>query len=123
MARVAKPADALSKGFVPLDQDFCGSLMVNAVRLNGHFKFHWDEALGRVNSDNGARYLVKSWNEIKLGECLWCYRLTACRRTHASSGWSRRIRGLSGWRSRVFHFQTQSVHIQGNVTASWLPRL
>jgi hypothetical protein len=46
------------------DQDFSGSLMVNAVRLNGHFKFHWDEALEHMNSDNDARFLAKSWDEI-----------------------------------------------------------
>jgi hypothetical protein len=46
------------------EQDFSGSLMVNNVRLNGHFKFHWDEALGNMKSDNDARFLAKSWNEI-----------------------------------------------------------
>ena len=46
------------------DEDFCGSLMVNSVGMNGHFHFHWDEVLGRMQSDNGARYLITSWNEI-----------------------------------------------------------
>ena len=36
----------------------------HSVGLNGHFSFHWDEALGRMNSSNNARYLVISWNEI-----------------------------------------------------------
>ena len=61
---VAPNADLAMHGGGNSDQDFCGSLMVNAVSLNGHFKFHWDEALGRMNSANNARYLVKSWDEI-----------------------------------------------------------
>ena len=61
---VAPNADLAMNGGGNSDQDFCGSLMVNSVRLNGHFKFHWDEALGRMNSGNNARYLVQSWNEI-----------------------------------------------------------
>ena len=61
---VAPNADLAMNGGGNSEQDFCGSLMVNSVRLNGHFKFHWDEALGRMNSGNNARYLVQSWNEI-----------------------------------------------------------
>ncbi len=48
---VAPNADLAMHGGGNSDQDFCGSLMVNSVGLNGHFKFHWDEALGRMNSD------------------------------------------------------------------------
>lgn len=44
-------------------QDFTGALMVNSVTMNGHFNFHYDEALGRLG-DNG-RFLIKSWQEIK----------------------------------------------------------
>ena len=59
-------ADLALNGGGTSEQDFSGSLMVDTnVRLNGHFKFHWDEALGRMASDNDARYLVKSWNEIR----------------------------------------------------------
>jgi hypothetical protein len=61
---VAPNADLAMHGGGNSDEDFCGSLMVNSVGLNGHFKFHWDEALGRMKSDNGARYLITSWNEI-----------------------------------------------------------
>ncbi len=43
--------------------DFCGTIMANTVRINGHFGFHYDEALGRLNPN--GRYLVTSWNEIK----------------------------------------------------------
>jgi hypothetical protein len=61
---VAPNADLALNGGGNSEQDFCGSLMVNNARLNGHFGFHWDEALGNMKSDNGARYLVTSWNEI-----------------------------------------------------------
>ena len=61
---VAPNADLKMNGGGNSDQDFCGSLLVRSVSLNGHFKFHWDEALGRMNSVNNARYLVKSWDEI-----------------------------------------------------------
>jgi hypothetical protein len=61
---VAPNADLAMHGGGNSEQDFCGSLMVNSVGLNGHFKFHWDEALGRMLSANNARYLVKSWDEI-----------------------------------------------------------
>jgi hypothetical protein len=61
---VAPNADLAMHGGGNSDMDFCGSLMVNSVGLNGHFKFHWDESLGRMNSINNARYLVKSWDEI-----------------------------------------------------------
>lgn len=42
--------------------DFVGSSVTKTVTMNGHFHFHYDEALGV----NGPRrgYVVKSWNEI-----------------------------------------------------------
>jgi hypothetical protein len=43
-------------------QDFTGALMVNSVRMNGHFNFHYDEALGRMPGN--GRALITSWNEI-----------------------------------------------------------
>ena len=61
---VAPNADLDLNGGGTSEQDFSGSLMVNNIRLNGHFNFHWDEALGRMLMDNDARFLVKSWNEI-----------------------------------------------------------
>jgi hypothetical protein len=60
---VAPNADMKMNGGGNNPQDFCGSLMVNSVNLNGHFGFHWDEALRRLQSAN-ARYLINSWNEI-----------------------------------------------------------
>lgn len=43
--------------------DFCGCVMVNSVTMNGHFNFHYDEALGNVGGN--GRYLITAWNEIK----------------------------------------------------------
>jgi hypothetical protein len=42
--------------------DFIGALMADSIKMNGHYKFHYDEALGK----NGAnsRYIVTSWDEI-----------------------------------------------------------
>jgi hypothetical protein len=61
---VAPNANLAMNGGGSSNEDFSGSLMVNSVGLNGHFKFHWDESLGRMNSVNNARYLVKTWDEI-----------------------------------------------------------
>jgi hypothetical protein len=36
--------------------------MVNRVTMNGHFNFHYDEALGRM--PGGGRFLVTQWDEI-----------------------------------------------------------
>jgi len=43
--------------------DFSGSLMVNSVKLNGHFNFHYDESLSK--DPHKGRYIVSAWNEIK----------------------------------------------------------
>jgi hypothetical protein len=43
-------------------QDFIGSLLANTVKLNGHFNFHYDEALR--NYLNNSRFKVTLWNEI-----------------------------------------------------------
>lgn len=42
--------------------DFVGSTVSNSVQMNGHFKFHYDEMLGRQN--NGAAFYIASWNEF-----------------------------------------------------------
>jgi hypothetical protein len=60
---VAPNANLAMHGGGNSDEDFCGSLMVNSVGMNGHFHFHWDEALGHMASAN-SRYLINSWNEI-----------------------------------------------------------
>lgn len=42
--------------------DFTGALVVNSVKMNGHFNFHYDEALGRMPAN--GRVLITSWDEI-----------------------------------------------------------
>ncbi len=59
---VAPNADLKLNGGGNSDQDFCGAMMVNSIRLNGHFKFHYDEALKRMPSN--GRFLITSWDEI-----------------------------------------------------------
>ena len=61
---VAPEADMTMNGGGNANNDFIGSLMMNSVGMNGHFSFHYDEALGRMNPINNARFLIKSWNEI-----------------------------------------------------------
>ena len=42
--------------------DFIGASIAKSVTLNGHFNFHYDEALGKFGPTRG--WVVKSWNEI-----------------------------------------------------------
>jgi hypothetical protein len=42
--------------------DFIGACVTGTVKMGGHFKFHYDESLGRLGGDRG--YLVTSWNEL-----------------------------------------------------------
>lgn len=44
------------------DMDYIGCLMIKSVVLNGHYKFHYDEALG--NMSGSGRYLITSWDEL-----------------------------------------------------------
>jgi hypothetical protein len=60
---VAPNADAQLNGGGNVVQDFIGALMVNSVKMNGHFKFHYDEALARMPAT--GRFLITSWDEIK----------------------------------------------------------
>ena len=41
--------------------DFVGAAVVNTVKMNGHFHFHYDEALRNLVPSG---YVVASWNEI-----------------------------------------------------------
>jgi hypothetical protein len=59
---VAPSADIDLNGSGNANEDFCGSLMVNSAKFNGHFSFHYDEAL--LNSAANGRYLATSWNEV-----------------------------------------------------------
>jgi hypothetical protein len=60
---VAPNADIIMNGGGNSDEDFIGALMVNSVRMNGHFKFHYDEALSRMPAN--GRFLITSWDEVK----------------------------------------------------------
>ena len=42
--------------------DFCGMSVTKNVTFNGHFNFHYDEALGRLNPLRG--YIISAWNEL-----------------------------------------------------------
>lgn len=42
--------------------DFVGASITKSVRLNGHFNFHYDEALATLGPSRG--FIVTSWNEI-----------------------------------------------------------
>jgi len=60
---VAPEAHMTMNGGGHEDIDIIGSVMMNSITLNGHFSFHYDEALEALN--NNPRLLVKSWDEIK----------------------------------------------------------
>jgi hypothetical protein len=59
---VAPNADVDLNGAGNAPQDFTGSLMAKSVKMNGHFSFHYDEALGRMPMK--GRFLITSWDEI-----------------------------------------------------------
>jgi len=46
--------------------DFSGSSITKTARLNGHFNFHYDEALRKFGPFRG--YIVSSWNEMPPSE-------------------------------------------------------
>jgi len=60
---VAPSANTRMNGSGSGVDDFTGALLVNSVQMNGHFRFHYDEALARIN--NSGRFLITSWDEIK----------------------------------------------------------
>ena len=59
---VAPEAALTMNGAGSADNNFIGAVMMNSITLNGHFSFHYDEALGRLN--NNPRLLITSWDEI-----------------------------------------------------------
>jgi hypothetical protein len=58
----APNAAATMNGGGKLNNDFEGALVANSVTMNGHFSFHYDEALARLS--NTGRLLITSWDEI-----------------------------------------------------------
>lgn len=56
------PQAAFSAGGGGSDQYDCvGAVIANTISMNGHFSFHYDEALGR--SGPGGGFVITSWNE------------------------------------------------------------
>jgi len=45
-----------------LDNDFIACLMIRSISVNGHYSFHYNEALGDVK--HKPRLLITSWDEI-----------------------------------------------------------
>ena len=58
----APSADLKMNGGGSGDQNFVGSCVVRSININGHYKFHYDEALAK----NGppSLYIVTSWLEL-----------------------------------------------------------
>ena len=46
--------------------DFIGASITKSVKMNGHFNFHYDEALRRIGPFRA--YIVTGWNEMTPGE-------------------------------------------------------
>jgi hypothetical protein len=58
----APDADLILGGGGNNTYDFVGASVSNTVKMNGHFNFHYDEALANLN--NVGKYLISSWDEI-----------------------------------------------------------
>ena len=43
-------------------QDFVGAAVVGSVKMNGHFKFHYDESLSKSGPASG--FVISAWNEM-----------------------------------------------------------
>jgi len=48
--------------------DFIGSSVTGNVKMNGHYKFHYDEALNKIGPIRG--YVPNSWNEVDVAQAL-----------------------------------------------------
>jgi hypothetical protein len=59
---VAPEANVTMNGGGRTNTDFVGCLMANTITMNGHFSFHYDEALGRIGAM--SRFIIQSWNEV-----------------------------------------------------------
>jgi hypothetical protein len=58
----APSADLSLNGGGSSDEDFCGASVTKTATMNGHFKFHYDEALDKYGPFRG--FIVTSWNEM-----------------------------------------------------------
>lgn len=48
--------------------DFIGSSVTKSVKMNGHYNFHYDEALNKLGPVRG--YVADSWNEVDVAQAL-----------------------------------------------------
>ena len=58
----APNADFVMNGSGSTTIDFIGASITKTARLNGHFNFHYDEALQRIGPSRG--FVVTTWNEM-----------------------------------------------------------
>lgn len=58
----APSADVTGNGGGNSVQDFSGAAIINSLKFNGHYSFHYDEALGRKGIYTG--FVLTSWDEI-----------------------------------------------------------
>ena len=47
-------------------EDFIGAVIANTIKMNGHYSFHYDEALRDLN--NNGRYKITEWHEISISQ-------------------------------------------------------
>jgi hypothetical protein len=59
---VAPNADLKLNGGGNAVEDFIGAIIANTITMNGHYSFHYDEALR--NYRGTGRFMVKEWNEV-----------------------------------------------------------
>lgn len=64
----APNADFTLSGSGNGSEDFIGASISKSVFMNGHFKFHYDEALRNFHTD--GIYVVNSWNEMTPNEVM-----------------------------------------------------
>jgi len=57
--------------------DFIGSVVANSIQMNGHFNFHYDEALGTIGPL--GNYVVSSWKEMSPIDVPYIYASSAAR--------------------------------------------
>ena len=63
---VAPNASLALNGGGNSNEDFIGSIIASTITLNGHFSFHYDEALR--NYRGNGRFIIQEWNEIPVTE-------------------------------------------------------
>ncbi len=63
--------------------DFTGAGIVRSATMNGHFNFHYDEALAKFGPDRG--WFITSWNEMKPNQIPKAYRESSGQVTFQSS--------------------------------------